>query len=58
MNEAIGKLNFWVLFIGFNLTFFPMHILGLKGMTRRVYTYPLEMGWGPLMPLRPSAPAS
>ena len=47
MNEAIGKLNFWVLFIGFNLTFFPMHILGLKGMTRRVYTYPLEMGWAP-----------
>jgi cytochrome c oxidase subunit I len=48
MNEPIGKLNFWVLFIGFNLTFFPMHILGLKGMTRRVYTYPLEMGWGPM----------
>jgi cytochrome c oxidase subunit I len=46
MNETIGKLNFWVLFIGFNLTFFPMHILGLKGMPRRIYTYPLEMGWG------------
>ena len=48
MNEALGKLNFWVLFIGFNLTFFPMHILGLKGMPRRIYTYPPEMGWGPL----------
>ncbi|HEX3684182.1 MAG TPA: cytochrome c oxidase subunit I [Bryobacteraceae bacterium] len=47
LNETIGKLTFWVLFIGFNLTFFPMHILGLKGMTRRIYTYPPEMGWGP-----------
>ncbi|MBV8550541.1 MAG: cytochrome c oxidase subunit I [Acidobacteriaceae bacterium] len=45
MNEAVGKLNFWILFIGFNLTFFPMHILGLKGMTRRIYTYGSEMGW-------------
>jgi cytochrome c oxidase subunit 1 len=48
MNEALGKINFWVLFIGFNLTFFPMHILGMKGMTRRIYTYPAEMGWGTL----------
>jgi cytochrome c oxidase subunit I len=47
MNETLGKVNFWVLFIGFNLTFFPMHILGLKGMTRRIYTYPTEMGWAP-----------
>ncbi len=47
MNETLGKINFWILFIGFNLTFFPMHILGLKGMTRRIYTYPAEMGWGP-----------
>src|SRR6201996_3620289 len=47
IDEAIGKLTFWLLFIGFNLTFFPMHILGLKGMTRRIYTYPTEMGWGP-----------
>jgi cytochrome c oxidase subunit I len=47
MNEALGKINFWVLFVGFNLTFFPMHILGLKGMPRRVYTYLPQMGWGP-----------
>ncbi|MBZ5583289.1 MAG: cytochrome c oxidase subunit I [Acidobacteriia bacterium] len=47
MNDALGKINFWILFVGFNLTFFPMHILGLKGMTRRIYTYPAEMGWGP-----------
>jgi cytochrome c oxidase subunit 1 len=47
IDEKLGKLSFWVLFIGFNLTFFPMHILGLKGMTRRIYTYPEEMGWGP-----------
>jgi cytochrome c oxidase subunit I len=48
MNEFLGKLTFWVLFIGFNVTFFPMHILGLYGMPRRVYTYPPETGWGPL----------
>src|SRR5437588_3433277 len=47
MDEAVGRLNFWLLFIGFNSTFFPMHILGLKGMPRRVYTYGEEMGWGP-----------
>jgi cytochrome c oxidase subunit I len=47
IDERIGKVNFWILFAGFNLTFFPMHILGLKGMTRRIYTYPAEMGWGP-----------
>jgi cytochrome c oxidase subunit 1 len=46
MNEDIGKLAFWLLFVGFNLTFFPMHILGLEGMPRRVYTYPASMGWG------------
>src|SRR5205823_12372936 len=45
LNESVGKLNFWLLFVGFNLTFFPMHILGLKGMPRRIYTYQPEMGW-------------
>ena len=46
MNERIGKLNFWLIFIGFNLTFFPMHFSGLDGMPRRIYTYDAEMGWG------------
>ena len=46
--RALGKAGFWLLFVGFNLTFFPMHLLGLRGMPRRVYTYPTEMGWGGL----------
>jgi cytochrome c oxidase subunit 1 len=45
IGEFSGKIAFWILFVGFNLTFFPMHIVGLKGMTRRVYTYPPEMPW-------------
>jgi cytochrome c oxidase subunit I+III len=48
MSERMGKINFWILFIGFNLTFFPMHQLGLNGMPRRVYTYRAETGWGDL----------
>jgi cytochrome c oxidase subunit I+III len=48
LNESLGKLNFWTFFIGFNLTFFPMHQLGLHGMTRRIYTYVPETGWGTL----------
>ena len=46
MDERLGKITFWLLFVGFNLTFFPMHILGLKGMTRRIYTYPGGDGLG------------
>ncbi len=38
-----GKLAFWLVFVGFNVTFFPMHILGFFGMPRRVYTYPAEL---------------
>jgi cytochrome c oxidase subunit I+III len=48
LNERMGAWNFGLFFAGFNLTFFPMHQLGLQGMPRRVYTYPLEMGWGSL----------
>jgi cytochrome c oxidase subunit 1 len=48
LSETMGKINFWTLFVGFNLTFFPMHILGLHGMTRRVYTYGKDTGWGTL----------
>ncbi len=48
LDEALGKVTFWLMFVGFNVTFFPMHVLGLAGMPRRVYTYPADMGWGPL----------
>ncbi|TML39379.1 MAG: cytochrome c oxidase subunit I [Actinobacteria bacterium] len=46
-HEGLGKLSFWLTFLGTALTFFPMHILGLIGMPRRVYTYPSSLGWGP-----------
>ncbi|TPI21821.1 cytochrome c oxidase subunit I [Mesorhizobium sp. B3-2-1] len=46
LSERLGRWNFWLVFVGFNLTFFPMHILGLQGMPRRVYTYPPASGWG------------
>jgi cytochrome c oxidase subunit 1 len=45
MSERLGRWNFWLFFIGFNVAFFPMHWLGLKGMPRRVYTYPADQGW-------------
>jgi cytochrome c oxidase subunit I+III len=44
-DERWGQISFWVIFVGTNLLFFPMHIVGLLGMPRRVYTYPGEMGW-------------
>ena len=43
--ERPGQISFWILFVGTNLLFFPMHIVGLLGMTRRVYTYPDGLGW-------------
>jgi cytochrome c oxidase subunit I+III len=46
LSERLGKWNFWLFFLGMNLTFFPMHFLGLAGMPRRVYTYLAETGWG------------
>jgi cytochrome c oxidase subunit I len=45
VSEFWGKLSFWVIFIGFNTTFFPMHFLGLNGMPRRTATYDANMGW-------------
>src|SRR4029078_578488 len=44
MSEALGKIGFWMIFLGFQLTFFPMHLAGLLGMPRRVYTYPAGLG--------------
>jgi heme/copper-type cytochrome/quinol oxidase subunit 1 len=43
--EGLGKAAFWCVFLGFNIAFFPMHITGMLGMPRRVYTYPAHMGW-------------
>jgi cytochrome c oxidase subunit I+III len=48
LSERLGKWAFWLMFTGFNVAFFPMHITGLAGMPRRVYTYSEELGWGPL----------
>ncbi|MCA1689245.1 MAG: cbb3-type cytochrome c oxidase subunit I, partial [Actinobacteria bacterium] len=44
-HEGAGKLSFWMTFAGTMVTFFPMHILGIQGMPRRVYTYPAHFGW-------------
>ncbi len=44
LSERMGKWAFWLTFLGVNLTFFPMHISGLIGMPRRVYTYPAGLG--------------
>jgi cytochrome c oxidase subunit I len=46
LNERLGKVHFWLMIIGFNLTFGPMHILGLQGMARRIYTYSDSLGLG------------
>jgi cytochrome c oxidase subunit 1/cytochrome c oxidase subunit I+III len=46
MDETLGKWSFWIMFVGFNVGFFPMHILGLEGMPRRIYTYASSQGWG------------
>ena len=43
--ERVGQASFWLSFVGMNLTFFPMHIVGLLGMPRRQYTYPEGLGW-------------
>ena len=46
LDERLGTWTFWVMFVGFNAAFFPMHILGLMGMPRRIYTYPADLGFG------------
>jgi cytochrome c oxidase subunit I len=45
LHEGLGKTCFWLMLIGFNLTFFPMHFLGFEGQPRRTYTYPKGFGW-------------
>ena len=45
LDERLGRWNFWIMFVGMNITFFPMHVLGLRGMPRRIYTYPEGLGW-------------
>jgi cytochrome c oxidase subunit 1 len=45
LGEALGKWHFWFFFIGMNLVFMPMHVLGLEGMPRRIYTYGTGRGW-------------
>jgi len=45
MSEGLGKLSFWVMFVGFNLTFLIQHSAGLSGMPRRIYDYPESAGW-------------
>ena len=48
LNETLGKTQFVLMFIGFNLTFFPMHELGLAGMPRRIADYSSAAGWNDL----------
>ncbi len=48
LDERLGRWHFWLTVVGFNLTFFPMHVLGLMGQRRRTYTYPDLPGWGAL----------
>ncbi|MBI4545609.1 MAG: cbb3-type cytochrome c oxidase subunit I, partial [Gemmatimonadetes bacterium] len=48
LDERLGKWHFWLTFLGFNTTFFPMHFIGLLGMPRRIYTYSSELNLGGL----------
>jgi cytochrome c oxidase subunit 1 len=45
LSETLGRWNFWLLVIGFNLTFVTLHFAGILGMPRRIYTYPADRGW-------------
>lgn len=51
LDERLGKIQFWTMYIGFHITYFPMHILGLMGMPRRIYDYPEDRGWTALTQL-------
>jgi cytochrome c oxidase subunit 1 len=46
--ERLGRIAFWLTFVGFNVAFFPMHLLGFRGMPRRVWTYGVDRDWGGL----------
>lgn len=46
LSERLGKWQFWLMILGFNMTFLPMHYLGMAGMPRRIYTYENYPGWG------------
>jgi cytochrome c oxidase subunit 1 len=48
LDERLGKISFWMMLVGFNVTFFPMHLLGIFGMPRRIYTYNNGLGWNTL----------
>lgn len=45
LSDRLGRIAFWLMFVGFNVGFLPMHLTGLRGMPRRVFTYPSELGW-------------
>ena len=45
LSERLGRWHFWLFVVGFNVTFLPMHWLGMMGMPRRIYTYPADRGW-------------
>jgi cytochrome c oxidase subunit I+III len=45
LSDRLGRIAFWPMFVGFNLGFLPMHLTGLRGMPRRVFTYPEGLGW-------------
>jgi cytochrome c oxidase subunit I+III len=45
LHEGWGRWSFWLIFVGFNVAFFPMHVAGLLGMPRRVWTWPANLGW-------------
>jgi cytochrome c oxidase subunit I+III len=48
LSERLGRIAFWIMLAGFNITFLPMHLTGLRGMTRRVFTYPPDLGFNVL----------